>query len=242
MDKDFLLETETSKMLYHEFAAKMPIIDYHCHLSPKEIFEDIKYQNITQVWLYGDHYKWRAMRSAGVAEEYITGDKSDYDKFIAWSKTIPLCIGNPLYHWAHLELQRYFDIYEPLSEKTADEIWKKTQNMIQSGSFSARKLITKSNVKALCTTDDPIDSLEYHIALKDEKAFDTKVLPTFRPDKVVNIEAREFIEYINKLTTVSGCNIIDIDSLIDALYKRVDDAMYKAKEMGRNRVYPDQGE
>ncbi len=222
MDKDFLLQTETSKKLYREFASNMPIIDYHCHLNPKEIWEDKTYENITQVWLYGDHYKWRAMRSAGISEDYITGDRSDYEKFIAWSKTLPLCIGNPLYHWAHLELQRYFGIYETLSEKTADVIWEKTEKILKSGNFTARKLIATSNVVALCTTDDPIDSLEYHIALKNEGRFNVKVLPTFRPDKAINIEAEAFREYIKDLGSIADIKINGIDNLIAALCKRVD--------------------
>ena len=222
MDKDFLLETETAKKLYHDFASKMPIIDYHCHLSPKEIWEDKRYDNITQVWIYGDHYKWRAMRSAGISEDYITGNKSDYEKFMAWAKVIPLCIGNPLYHWTHLELQRYFDIYEPLSEKTADDIWEKTQIKLQSNDFSARKLIQKSNVTTLCTTDDPIDTLEFHIALKKDNTFNTKVYPTFRPDKAINIESDDFTQYIDKLGKISNHNINDISDLINSLYDRID--------------------
>ncbi len=222
MDKNFLLKTRTAKTLYHDFASKMPIIDYHCHLNPKEIWEDIAYDNITQVWLYGDHYKWRAMRSAGIPEDYITGNKSDYEKFMAWAKVLPLCIGNPLYHWTHLELQRFFDIYEPLSEKTSGSIWNKSREKLQSKDFTARKLIQKSNVTVLCTTDDPIDTLEYHIALKKDTDFNTKVLPTFRPDKAVNIEGKDFAIYIEKLSDISNRQIADMADLIKSLYDRID--------------------
>ena len=152
-------QNETAKTLYHEYAKQMPIIDYHCHLSPQEIFENKQYKNVTEVWLYGDHYKWRVMRSNGIDESLITGDASDYDKFIAYAKTVPLTIGNPLYHWTHLELKRYFGIEELLNEETAPRIWDKVNAQLTSGSFGARDFITKSNVKVVCTTDDPIDTL-----------------------------------------------------------------------------------
>jgi len=220
MNKDFLLTTKTSRKLYHDYAAKMPIIDYHCHLSPKEIYEDKKYENITQVWLYGDHYKWRAMRSAGLDEKFMTGSSSDREKFDAWAKVMPLCIGNPLYHWTHLELQRFFGIDTPLSSKTADEIWEKTSLKLKN--MSARSLISSSNVEVVCTTDDPADSLEYHILLAKDDSFKTKVLPTFRPDKAVNITASDFAEYIAKLGQVCGMEIKTVDDVIEALYKRAD--------------------
>ena len=162
MDENFLLSNETAVRLYHDHAADMPIYDYHCHLSPKEIWEDKSYNNITEVWLYGDHYKWRAMRANGVDEKYITGSGSDYDKFIAWAKTVPYTIGNPLYHWTHLELRRYFDIYEVLDGNTADLVWNKANEKLRQEGFTARSIIERSNVKLLCTTDDPLDDLTYH--------------------------------------------------------------------------------
>lgn len=220
MDKDFLLSNKTAKKLYHNFAASMPIIDYHCHLSPKEIYEDLKYENITQVWLYGDHYKWRAMRSSGLDEKFMTGDATDREKFDAWAKVMPLCIGNPLYHWTHLELQRFFGITTPLNSKTADAIWEETKEKLKG--MSARKLIESSNVEVVCTTDDPADSLEYHIALKKDDTFKTKVLPTYRPDKAVNITADGFAEYIAKLGEVAGVEIKNVDDVISALIKRAD--------------------
>ena len=220
MDKDFLLSNKTARKLYHQFAENMPIIDYHCHLSPKEIYEDKKYENITQVWLYGDHYKWRAMRSSGLDERFMTGSASDREKFDAWAKVMPLCIGNPLYHWTHLELQRFFGINTPLCPETADEIWTKTQKKLKN--MSARSLITSSNVETVCTTDDPADSLEYHILLAKDDSFKTKVLPTFRPDKAVNITADGFADYIATLADASGVEIKTVDDVIKALLKRVD--------------------
>ena len=160
IDENFLLSNNIAVQLYHDFAKKMPIIDYHCHLSPKEIYENKKFKNITEVWLYGDHYKWRAMRANGIKEEYITGNASDYEKFLSWAKTVPMTIGNPLYHWTHLELRRFFGIEELLNEKTAAYIWEKANNMLNEDSFSARNLIQKYNVEVICTTDDPVDSLQ----------------------------------------------------------------------------------
>ncbi len=150
------------KKLYHNYAKDLPIIDYHCHLSPQEIYENTKFENITKVWLYGDHYKWRAMRANGVEEKYVTGDGSDYEKFLAWAKTVPMLIGNPLYHWTHLELKRYFGIEEPLNEDTAPAIWNKVNDLLNSGEWNVRDFIVKSGVEVVCTTDDPTDSLEYH--------------------------------------------------------------------------------
>lgn len=219
MDKDFLLETDTAKTLYHDYAAAMPIIDYHCHLSPQEIAEDKRYENITQVWLYGDHYKWRAMRSAGVDERYITGDASDYDKFLAWAKVMPLCIGNPLYHWTHLELQRFFGITTPLNEQTAPQIWEETKEKLKT--LSARKLIAMSNVTAVCTTDDPADDLRYHKAIAADSSFQTAVYPTFRPDKAVNISAADFGDYLKTLGAAAGVEITDIETLEQALMQRI---------------------
>src|SRR5699024_6791858 len=158
MDDNFLLETETAERLYHDYAKDMPIFDFHCHLSPKEIAEDKSFKNITEIWLGGDHYKWRAMRSNGIDEKYITGDASDYDKFKAWCETVPYCLGNPLYHWSHLELRRYFDIDTLIDETTADEIWEKTNDLLNKEEFTAKELIKRSNVTGLTTTDDLIDT------------------------------------------------------------------------------------
>ncbi|PRR76482.1 glucuronate isomerase [Clostridium thermopalmarium] len=221
IDENFLLSNDTAVKLYHDYAKDMPIIDYHCHLNPQEIFENKKFKNITEVWLYGDHYKWRAMRSNGIDEKYITGDASDYEKFMAWAKTVPMAIGNPLYHWTHLELQRFFGIYETLNEKTAPAIWEKANKMLNEEGFGARDLIKKSNVKALCTTDDPVDSLEYHIKLKEDKDFDVTVLPTLRPDKGLNIERETFIPWVEKLGEVCGKKITNYDELLEALESRV---------------------
>ncbi|AQR97330.1 MULTISPECIES: glucuronate isomerase [Clostridium] len=221
MDDNFLLSNETAIDLYHNYAKNMPIIDYHCHIDPKEIYENKKFENITEVWLYGDHYKWRAMRCNGIEEKYITGDANDYDKFLAWSRTIPMSIGNPLYHWTHLELQRFFGIYEPLDEDTAPMIWEKANKLLRENGFRARDLIRKSNVEAICTTDDPTDTLEYHIKLKEEKDFNVNVLPTFRPDKGIEIGQEGFVHWVKKLEEVSEVNIGNYDEFLKALDSRV---------------------
>lgn len=221
MDENFLLSNVTAVNLYHDYAKDMPIIDYHCHLNPKEIFENKKFKNITEAWLYGDHYKWRAMRSNGIDEKYITGDADDYDKFMAWARTVPMAIGNPLYHWTHLELQRYFGMYEVLNEKTAPAIWEKANKLLNGEGFGARDLIRKSNVKALCTTDDPTDSLEYHLKLKEEQGFDVKVLPALRPDKGLQINKETFIPWVEKLAKVSEKNIQSYNEFLEALEVRV---------------------
>lgn len=219
MDENFLLENEVSVKLFNDYAKDMPIYDYHCHLSPKEIAEDKKYENITEVWLYGDHYKWRFMRSMGVEERYCTGDATDYEKFFAYAKCIGYAVGNPLYHWTHLELQRFFNISEPLNEKTAPMIWEKANKIIKEGDFSAKKLIEKSNVYLIGTTDDPVDDLIYHEKLK---GFSTKIVPAFRPDKAANIEKDEFCDYIKTLSDVSGVKIKTFANLKDALKLRMD--------------------
>lgn len=221
MDDDFLLSNKTAVELFHNYAKEMPIIDYHCHLSPKEIYENKKFKNITEAWLYADHYKWRVMRSNGIDEKYITGDADDYEKFMAWAKTMPMAIGNPLYHWTHLELQRYFGIYEPLSEKAAPVIWEKANKLISGEGFGARDLIKKSNVKLICTTDDPADSLEYHIKLKGCTGFETKVLPTFRPDNGVEINKDGFDAWIKKLSAAYGKSIKNLDEFLEALESRL---------------------
>lgn len=221
LDKDFLLETETAKRLFHEYAENMPIIDYHCHLKPKEIYEDMKYNNITEVWLGGDHYKWRQMRSNGVEEKYITGDASDKDKFIKWAETLEMAIGNPLYHWSHLELKKYFGYGGYLSSETAEEVWELCNDKLKNGDLSARKLIEVSNVDVICTTDDPVDSLEWHKKIKEDN-FSVRVLPTWRPDKALHIEKDSFSDYLHTLSAVSGVEIKDFDSLIEALKIRMD--------------------
>ncbi|WP_157149421.1 glucuronate isomerase [Brachyspira pilosicoli] len=224
MDKDFLLYNETAKILFHDYACKCPIFDYHCHLNTQEISENKKFNNLTEIWLYGDHYKWRMMRANGVEEKFITGDASDYDKFMAWVKTLSNLIGNPLYHWSHLELQRYFDIYEIINEDNADLIWKKANEKLES--MTVKDILKKFRVHTIGTTDDPIDNLEYHKLINEGKAkigkIDTKVVPSFRPDKAINIDMPDFSDYIKKLEEASKINIINIKSLVEALYNRID--------------------
>ncbi len=198
INDNFMLRTETARRLYHDYAAEMPIIDYHCHLDPAMIAKNISFKNITELLLGGDHYKWRAMRSNGVDEKYITGDAPDREKFQKWAETVPYLIGNPLYHWMHLELKRYFDIDLALSPETAEEIWNICNEKLATPEFSSQNLILRSNVKVICTTDDPMDTLEHHKALR-EQGFATKVLPTFRPDKAVNVDKETFIPYIQKM-------------------------------------------
>ena len=222
MDQDFLLDTQTAKHLYHDYAEKMPIVDYHCHINPQEIYEDKKFDNITQVWLGGDHYKWRQIRSNGVDEKLITGsESSDREKFDAWAATLPKLIGNPLYHWSHLELQKYFGFNGHLSPESADEVWNLTKEKLATDELSVRNIIRNSNVKVICTTDDPIDSLEWHIKLKEIKDLGFKVLPAWRPDKATNIEKPDFAQYIAKLSEVSGVSVKDFSSLKEALKKRL---------------------
>jgi glucuronate isomerase len=222
MDENFLLTSKTAERLYHDYAKDMPIFDYHCHLNPKEIKDNKRYRNITEIWLGGDHYKWRAMRSNGVAEKYITGDAPDKDKFMKWAETMPHCIGNPLYHWTHLELKRFFGINELLSPQTAEIIWEKCNKMLAQDEFTVRGLIKRSNVKVICTTDDPIDSLEHHIALAEDDTFDVKVLPAFRPDKSFNIDKAGFIDWIEKLGKVVGQEIQTFPQLKKALQQRLE--------------------
>ncbi len=222
MDKDFMLSTKTASELFHSHAEKMPIIDYHCHIDPKEIAEDRQFESITQVWLGGDHYKWRLMRSAGVDEKYITGDASEKEKFFMWAKTLSRAVGNPLYHWSHLELQRYFDYHGTLNEKTAEEVWEICNKKLRSPEMSVRNIIKMSGVDVICTTDDPVDSLEYHKAIAEDKSFDVKVLPAWRPDKAMNIEKDDFCDYIQKLAKVSGVDITSWDALKAALSTRMD--------------------
>lgn len=222
MDKDFLLDTDAAKKLFHDFAENMPICDYHCHLNPKEIFENKPPESITELWLSGDHYKWRAMRSCGVEEKYCTGNASDREKFQKFAYTLQYCIGNPLYHWAHIELQRYFGIDTPLNAKTADDIFDRANDAIRNGDFRPQSLIMKSNVKVVCTTDDPVDDLKYHKLLKDVQGFDCKVLPSFRPDKALNAHLDGFADYIITLANASDVEIKSYKDVITALLKRAD--------------------
>ena len=222
MDENFLLSTDTAMTLYNTYAKDLPIIDYHCHLSPQEIYENKTFQNITEAWLNGDHYKWRAMRANGIEEELITGGAKDYDKFLAWSGTIPMTIGNPLYNWTHLELQRFFDVYDILNEETAPSIWEEVNRKLTGGGFGARDLIKKSKVEVICTTDDPIDTLEYHAKIKDDSDFDVKVLPSFRPDKALEINLDGYLLWVEKLGGVSGIQISDYDDFLNALQSRIE--------------------
>ncbi|AKL83981.1 UxaC [Bacillus atrophaeus UCMB-5137] len=221
MDEQFLLNNETAVNLYQNYAKEMPIIDYHCHLSPKEIYESKRFNNITEAWLYGDHYKWRIMRANGIEERFITGDASDEEKFMAWARTVPMAIGNPLYNWTHLELRRFFGIYDILNEKTAPAIWQRTNELLQGEGFTARDFITKSNVRVICTTDDPIDSLEYHLSLKESGEFPVKVVPGFRPDKGLEINREGFLEWMQALEHAAASSITDYDGFLQALEKRV---------------------
>lgn len=222
LDENFLLSTETAQKLYHDYAAKMPIVDYHCHINPKEIAEDRKFENITQVWLGGDHYKWRLMRSNGVDEYYITGDAPDKEKFLKWAETLEKAIGNPLYHWSHLELQRYFGYTGVLNKKTAEEVWELCNSKLQEASMSARNIIKASNVTHICTTDDPVDSLEWHKKIEEDTTFDVKVFPAWRPDKAMNMEKPDYLDYLGQLSQVSDVKIDSFASLKVALKKRMD--------------------
>lgn len=224
MDQDFLLSTDTAKHLYAEFAdmKKIPVLDYHCHIDPKEIWEDRKFDNIAQVWLGGDHYKWRQMRTNGVEERYITGDASDWEKFQKWAETLPKLIGNPLYHWSHLELRYYFGYEGNLNGDTAEEVWNLCNKKLQNPEFSVRNLIRMSHVTLLATTDDPVDSLEFHKKIKDDPEFQVQVLPAWRPEKAMGIDKTDFASYMERLAEASGVTIMDFSSLKEALVKRLD--------------------
>ena len=222
LDENFLLKTRTAQKLYHDCAKDMPIIDYHCHLPPQQIADDTRFENLTQVWLYGDHYKWRAMRTNGVHESYCTGNKSDWDKFQKWAETVPYTLRNPLYHWTHLELQRYFDMDDRLNGDTAKKIYEECSAKLQDPAFSVRNLLRKMNVKLVCTTDDPLDSLEYHRRVKEE-GFEIPILPAFRPDQAMNVSnASLFINYTKKLETVTNIAISSFDDFLYALQNRHD--------------------
>ncbi len=222
MDQDFLLQTETAKELYHQHAKSLPIIDYHCHLNPKEVAEDHRFSSITELWLGGDHYKWRALRSNGVEEKFITGNASDWEKFQKWAETMPYCMRNPLYHWTHLELRTAFGIDKILNPANAREIYEECNEKLRLPEFSARGLMKRYNVEVVCTTDDPADTLEYHKQTR-ESGFEVKVLPTWRPDKAMAIEnPTAYKEYIEKLAAVAEMEIKTYDDLILALQKRHD--------------------
>ncbi|MDD6551508.1 MAG: glucuronate isomerase [Lachnospiraceae bacterium] len=232
MDKDFMLYNDTAKHLFHDYAEDMPIIDYHCHISPKEIYEDRRYNNIAEVWLggknpdgtyFGDHYKWRVMRSNGVPENLVTGDADPYDKFVEFAKALEMAIGNPMYHWSNYELKTYFGINEPLTVDNAKEIWDKTSDMLQHDpNLSVRGIIKQSNVKYVGTTDDPADSLEWHEKLAEIRDLGFMVCPSFRPDKAINIQKKGYKEYIEKLGKAVGRELTSAQDVCDALNERID--------------------
>lgn len=224
MDKDFLLDTETAKRLYHDHAEKMPIIDYHCHLQPKEIYEDKKFRNLTEVWLgagdrYGDHYKWRALRARGYDEDSISGPCDDYKKFMQFAESMPYFVGNPLYHWSHLEMRRYFGIEEIINAENAPVIWEKANKVLKT--LTAREMMYKFNVKTVCTTDDPIDSLEWHKKMNADGTLKVKVRPAFRPDKAINVELSWFASWVNKLAEAAGKPIESLSDMLYALAERI---------------------
>ena len=225
MDQDFLLTTETAKKLYHEHAKKMPIIDYHCHLIPQQIYEDKKFRNLADAWLgpgdrTGDHYKWRSLRARGYEEESISGPEDDYKKYYQFAESMPYFVGNPLYHWSHLEMRRYFDIYDIINKDNAKKIWDEANKKLET--LTTREMMYKMNVEAVCTTDDPIDSLEYHIAMRNDETLKVQVRPSFRPDKAMNVEAPTFANYIGQLAKVVGYEITNLEELCKALKERVE--------------------
>ena len=222
LGKNFLLESQTAKALYHDYARDMPVIDYHCHLSPAQIADDINFKSLTEAWLYGDHYKWRAMRTNGVEESYCTGNQTDQEKFYKWAETVPYTLRNPLYHWTHLELQRYFNIKEILNPGSATYIYEKATEMLASPGYSVRNLLRKMNVRVVCTTDDPTDSLEHHRKLREEGC-DIKVLPAFRPDKAMNVDdPTAFNNYLILLESSANISVHSFASYLDALKQRHD--------------------
>ena len=233
MDKDFLLETETAKHLFHDYAEKLPLVDYHCHLNPQEIYEDRRFNNLVEVWLggenpdgsfAGDHYKWRLMRSNGVEEAYITGNKPPYERFLKFVEALEMAIGNPMYHWCHLELQQFFGIYEPLTLESAPRIWEKCNDMLQNDpNLSARGLIRKANVAFIGTTDDPIDDLSWHKKIAEDKTISVVVGPSYRPDKAVNIHKAGWKEYLTKLAqSVGKESLPTMTDVLDALVQRLE--------------------
>jgi len=222
LDQDFLLNTKTAQRLYHEYASKLPIIDYHCHLPPDQIAQDISFNNLTHAWLYGDHYKWRAMRANGVNEAYITGNKTDQEKFTKWAETVPYTLRNPLYHWTHLELQRYFGIHELLSPATAQKIYEDCNAQLKTPEFSVRNILKNKNVEVVCTTDDPLDNLAFHQQIKAD-GYEIKVLPAFRPDKAMNADDLNALNsYIDQLEAITNISVSNIDEYLKALKNRHD--------------------
>lgn len=222
LDKNFILENKTAETLYHDHAAKMPIIDYHCHLPPEDIASDRKFENLTRIWLDGDHYKWRAMRTNGVNEKYITGDADDFTKFQKWAETVPYTMRNPLYHWTHMELKKPFGVEKILNGDSARDIYDTCTALLQKDEFSCRGLLNQFDVQVVCTTDDPADTLEHHQSIKDS-GFGVKVLPTFRPDKAMAVDDQQsYNAYLDKLGEAAGIEISDFNSLIDAVQNRHD--------------------
>ena len=225
MDDDFLLTTETAKKLYHEHAKKMPIIDYHCHLQPKEIYEDKKFRNLAEAWLgagdrYGDHYKWRSLRARGYEEDSISGPDDDYKKYMQFVESMPYFVGNPLYHWSHLEMRRYFDIYDIINKENADKIWNEANKKLET--LTAREMMYKFKVDTVCTTDDPVDSLEWHKKMNADSTLKVHVRPAFRPDKAINVELSWFESWVNQLASVVGYKIESLNDLCKALSERID--------------------
>ncbi len=221
MDQDFLLSTDTARRLYYEAAKPLPIIDYHCHINPQDIAQDRKFDNLTQLWLGGDHYKWRFMRSCGIEERYITGNAPAKEKFFQWAECLGKAIGNPLFHWSHLELQRYFGYHGVLNKNTAGEVWDLCNEKLSQPSMSVRNLIRQSNVTLICTTDDPADSLKWHKMIAKDPSFDVQVLPAWRPDRAMNIEKPDYADYLDTLSEVSGIKILSFADLKEALKKRM---------------------
>ena len=239
LNEDFLLENKVARALYHGYAKDQPIIDYHNHLSPKEIAEDKCFDNITQVWLYGDHYKWRAMRAMGVEESFITGSAPDKEKFQKWAETVPHTIRNPLFHWTHLELKRYFQVDELLNGQTAERIFNHCNEKLQKKEFSSQGLLDMMNVEIVCTTDDPVDSLEFHQSYRIANP-KIKMFPAFRPDKAILINSPGYLDYIEKLSSVANLAIQSYDDLINALQDRIDffdSNGCRISDHGLNKVY-----
>ena len=243
LDKDFLLKTATAKRLFHDYAADMPIIDYHCHLSPKDIAEDRIFNNIAEVWLHGDHYKWRAMRTNGIHESYCTGDKTDFEKFEQWAATVPYTMRNPLYHWTHMELQRYFNVTEQLSPANAKAVYEHCNALLQTKEFSVRNLLRKMKVKLVCTTDDPVDALEYHKAMQEEGA-DIQMVPAFRPDMAMNVGNTEsFLQYVKKVEAAAGMQVHTFEDYLMALKRRHDffaQMGCRVSDHGLEEIYADE--
>ncbi|KAA3635447.1 MAG: glucuronate isomerase [Bacteroidetes bacterium] len=239
LDDNFLLENTTAEQLYHEFAKELPILDYHCHLPPDEIASDHNFENLTKIWLDGDHYKWRAMRTFGIPEAYITGEKDDLEKFRQWAKTVPFTIRNPLYHWTHLELKNYFGVTDLLNESSADAIYNRCTELLNTPEYSTQNIIKKMNVEVVCTTDDPVDDLRWHKKLGDQ-ARGFKVLPAFRPDKAIFIDSQNWNDYIDQLASVSSISIDSFDNLLEALQSRIDyfhDNNCRLSDHGLEQVY-----